>query len=157
MMSAALYAAARALGVLRGSLGISEMPTEVEQLPVLALVAGTVTLVLSPIANALSRLHERRADRFAIERTGNAPAVHERHQAAVVAESCRGGSTGLGEALCHSHPSTARRLEFARRFSRSMRGRLQAAHGRAGWKPALATTRASGGRRSPTRVACSKA
>jgi STE24 endopeptidase len=116
MMSTALYAAARALAVLPGSLGIAEMPTEVEQLPVLALVAGTVTLGLSPIANALSRWHERRADRFAIEHTGNA--------AAFISAIKRLSSQNLAEevppawveALLHSHPSTARRLEAARKY-----------------------------------------
>jgi len=115
--AAALYAAARALSVLHGSLGISEMPTEVEQLPVLALVSGTVTLVLTPVANALSRAHERRADRFAIERTGNAAAFMsaiKRFSSQNLAEDT---PPAWVETLLHSHPSTARRLEAARRFA----------------------------------------
>jgi len=115
--AAALYAAARALSVLHGSLGISEMPTEVEQLPVLALVSGTVTLVLTPVANALSRAHERRADRFAIERTGNAAAFMSAIKRLSSQNLAEDTPPAWVETLLHSHPSTARRLEAARRFA----------------------------------------
>jgi len=115
--AAALYAAARALSVLHGSLGISEMPTEVEQLPVLALVSGTVTLVLTPVANALSRAHERRADRFAIERTGNAAAFISAIKRLSSQNLAEDTPPAWVETLLHSHPSTARRLEAARRFA----------------------------------------
>ena len=115
--AAALYAAARALSVLHGSLGISEMPTEVEQLPVLALVSGTVTLVLTPVANAFSRAHERRADRFAIERTGNAAAFMSAIKRLSSQNLAEDTPPAWVETLLHSHPSTARRLEAARRFA----------------------------------------
>ena len=118
----ALYAAARALSVLHGSLGISEMPTEVEQLPVLALVAGTVTLVLSPVARALSRAHERRADRFAIECTGNAAAFMSAIKRLSSQNLAEETPPAWVEALLHSHPSTKRRLEAAQAFVRG--GRL---------------------------------
>ena len=114
--TAALYAAARVLGVLPGSLGISEMPTEVEQLPVLALVAGAVTLALSPLARALSRAHERRADRFAIERTGNAAAFMSALRRLSSQNLAEETPPAWVEKLLHSHPSTSRRLDYARRF-----------------------------------------
>jgi STE24 endopeptidase len=115
--AAGLYAAARVLSALRGSFGISEMPTEVEQLPVLALVAGGVALVLAPVAHALSRAHERRADRFAIERTGNASAFMSAIRRLSSQNLAEETPPRWVEALLHSHPSTARRLEYARRFS----------------------------------------
>jgi STE24 endopeptidase len=115
--AAALYAAARALALLPGSLGISAMPTEVEQLPVLALIAGAVTLVLSPVARALSRAHERRADRFAIERTGNAAAFMSAIRRLSSQNLAEETPPKWVEALLHSHPSTARRLEYARQLS----------------------------------------
>ena len=121
---AALYAAARALSLLPGSLGISEMPTEVEQLPVLALVSGTVTLVLTPVANALSRAHERRADRFAIERTGNAAAFMSAIRRLSSQNLAEETPPAWVEALLQSHPSTARRLEYARQFSAARRASL---------------------------------
>jgi STE24 endopeptidase len=114
----ALYASARALGVLPGSLGISEMPTEVEQLPVLALVTGAVSFALSPVAHALSRAHERRADRFAIERTGNVAAFMSAIRRLSLQNLAEERPPAWVEALLHSHPSTARRLEYARRISR---------------------------------------
>jgi STE24 endopeptidase len=122
ILSAALYVAARALGALRGSLGIPEMPSEVEQLPVLALVTGIVMLVLSPIGNALSRLHERRADRFAIERTGNAPAFMSAIKRLSSQNLAEEVPPAWVESLLHSHPSTRHRLEAAEAFVRG--GRL---------------------------------
>jgi STE24 endopeptidase len=117
IMAAALYVAVRALGILHGSLGIAQMPTEVEQLPMLALVAGTVTRLLSPVAHALSRLHERRADRFAIERTGNVAAFMSAIRRLSSQNLAEETPPAWVEALLHSHPSTARRLEAARRFA----------------------------------------
>ena len=38
-------------------------------LPLLVLAAGAVSLVMVPIAHAMSRAYERRADRFALELT----------------------------------------------------------------------------------------
>jgi STE24 endopeptidase len=116
IVAVALYVAARALGVLHGSLGISELPTEVEQLPVLALATGAVTFLLSPVAHALSRAHERRADRFAIERTGNAAAFMSAIKRLSSQNLAEDTPPAWVEALLHSHPSTSRRLEYARRF-----------------------------------------
>ena len=117
IVTVAFYAAARVLGVLPGSLGISDMPTEVEQLPMLALVTGAVSFALSPVAHALSRAHERRADRFAIERTGNAAAFMSAIRRLSLQNLAEEKPPAWVEALLHSHPSTARRLEYARRFA----------------------------------------
>jgi STE24 endopeptidase len=43
-------------------------------LPLLALVLGAFARVLSPLQNALSRFFETQCDRYALERTANAPA-----------------------------------------------------------------------------------
>ena len=40
-------------------------------LPVLLLAAGSVSLLMLPLAHAVSRAHERSADRFALELTRN--------------------------------------------------------------------------------------
>jgi len=116
MVTAGLYAAHRALAVLPGSFGIAEVPTEVDQLPALALVAGAVAFVLSPVAHALSRAHERRADRFAIERTGNAAAFMSAIRRLSSQNLAEDTPPAWVEALLHSHPSTARRLEAARKY-----------------------------------------
>ena len=44
---------------------------DIAGLPLLVLTGGAVSLVLVPLANALSRAHERRADRYALTMTGN--------------------------------------------------------------------------------------
>lgn len=83
-------------------------------LPLLLLAGGAVSLLLMPMANAISRAHERRADRYALEMTRNAPAF-------VVAMK-RLGAQNLAEerparwveVLFHSHPSMAARIEAAR-------------------------------------------
>jgi STE24 endopeptidase len=121
IVTAGLYAGHRALAVLHGSFGIAEMPTEVEQLPALALVAGAVAFVLSPVAHALSRAHERRADRFAIERTGNAAAFMSAIRRLSSQNLAEETPPAWVEALLHSHPSTSRRLDYARRFADSRR------------------------------------
>jgi len=124
IVTAGLYAAHRALAVVHGSFGIAETPTEVEQLPALALVVGAVALVLSPVAHALSRAHERRADRFAIERTGNAAAFTSAIRRLSSQNLAEETPPAWVEALLHSHPSTARRLEAARKFADVRGGRL---------------------------------
>jgi STE24 endopeptidase len=116
-VTAGLYAAHRVLAILRGSFGIAETPTAVEQLPALALVAGAVAFALSPVAHALSRAHERRADRFAIERTGNAAAFMSAIKRLSSQNLAEVSPPAWVEALLHSHPSTTRRLEYARRFA----------------------------------------
>src|SRR5204863_9745696 len=105
-----------ALAVVHGSVGIAEMPTEVEQLPALALVAGAMAFALSPAAHALSRAHERRADRFAIERTGNAAAFMSAIRRLSSQNLAEETPPAWVERLLHSHPSTARRLDAARRY-----------------------------------------
>jgi STE24 endopeptidase len=116
IVTAGLYAAHRTLAFLHGSFGIAEMPTAVEQLPALALVAGAVAFVLSPVAHALSRAHERRADRFAIERTGNAAAFMSAIRRLSSQNLAEDAPPAWVERLLHSHPSTVRRLEAARRY-----------------------------------------
>ncbi len=109
-------AAARALpiGVERfGLLG----EADVAGVPVLLLVAGAVSLALVPAAHAMSRDHERRADRFALNLTQN--------PAAFIAAMRRMGAQNLAEEdpsrlvqwLFYNHPTVRDRIAVARRFS----------------------------------------
>jgi STE24 endopeptidase len=90
-------------------------PDDIAGLPLLLLGAGAVSLVLVPLANALSRLFERNADRYALELGNNASAF--------VSAMRRLGSQNLAEEhpsrlariLFYSHPPVAERIEFARR------------------------------------------
>ena len=88
-------------------------------LPLLVLAAGAVSLLLLPSSNALSRAHERRADRFALEMTENADAfvsAMKRLRSQNLAEE---RPSRLVELLFHSHPSTSARIAAARRLGRA--------------------------------------
>jgi STE24 endopeptidase len=84
----------------------------------LLLTAGALSLALSPVARALSRRQEHRADRFALRMTG-APG-------AFISAMKRLGAQNLAEeqpstltrVLFHSHPPMAERLRRARESAR---------------------------------------
>ncbi len=91
-------------------------PADIAGLPLLLLSAGAVSLLLVPLANGLSRLFERNADRYALELGRNA--------AAFISAMRRLGSQNLAEEhpsrltriLFYSHPPVAERIDFARRY-----------------------------------------
>ena len=103
----------RAFGPVTGLNG----PDDVAGLPLLLLGSGLASLVLMPFAYALSRRHERRADRFALDLTGR--------PAAFVAAMRRLASQNLAEespsrlvsVLLHSHPSVGERVAAAAAFA----------------------------------------
>lgn len=86
-------------------------------LPLLLAAAGAVSLILMPLGLALSRRHERRADRFALDLTSN--------PSAFVTAMRRLGAQNLAEArpsrlvewLFYSHPPLEERLAAARAWT----------------------------------------
>lgn len=92
---------------------------DVAALPLLALTGGAASIALSPLANALSRAHERRADRYALEMTRNV--------AAFVTAMKRLGARNLAEehpsrfveVLFYTHPPLAARIEAAQRWAQA--------------------------------------
>jgi STE24 endopeptidase len=86
---------------------------DVAALPLLLLAAGAVSIALMPFANALSRAHERRADRYALDMTKNV--------AAFVSAMKRLGAQNLAEehpsrlvqVLFYTHPPISARIEAA--------------------------------------------
>ena len=87
---------------------------DISSLPLLALAYGAVMVVSAPIVNALSRWHERRADRYALRVTGNLDAFVSglrRVSAQYLAEE---RPSRLVEWLFHSHPPLAARMAGAR-------------------------------------------
>ena len=99
--------------------GCSE-PADVAGLPLLLLAAGAVSLVMVPLAHAMSRAHERRADRFALELT--------RNPAAFISAMRRLGAQNLAEEhpsrivqwLFYSHPPMRERIATARQYGGHM-------------------------------------
>jgi len=89
---------------------------DIAGLPLLLLAAGGVSLLMVPLALALSRAYERRADRFALEITKN--------PAAFVSAMRRLGAQNLAEAhpsrvvqwLFYSHPPLGERIAAAQQF-----------------------------------------
>jgi len=116
VIGASLYAGSRALMAADGWFGLRSA-SDIAGLPVLALTAGAVSLALAPAMHAVSRAHERRADRYALEMTQNA--------AAFISAMKRLSATNLAEEqparvvewLFHSHPSTSARIAAASRWT----------------------------------------
>jgi STE24 endopeptidase len=91
---------------------------DVAGLPLLLLAAGAVSLVMLPVAHAMSRAHERSADRFALDLTGN--------PGAFISAMRRLGAQNLAEEhpskvvqwLFYSHPPIAERIAAAQAFEK---------------------------------------
>jgi STE24 endopeptidase len=85
-------------------------------LPLIALAAGSIMLLLAPLENAWSRRNERRADGFALELT--------RRPAAFISAMRRLGAQNLADErpsvpvfwFFHTHPTIDERIESAKRF-----------------------------------------
>jgi Zn-dependent protease with chaperone function len=115
LILAGCYAAWRVLAALAAAVGLRGA-SDVAGLPLLVLAAGAVSLVMVPIANALSRRQERSADRFALGLT--------RNPAAFISAMRRLGAQNLAEErpsrivqwLFYSHPPLAERIAAAEGF-----------------------------------------
>jgi STE24 endopeptidase len=127
-----LYAADRVLVTFSGSFGL-EGKGDLAALPLVQLTVAGVSIALLPVAYALSRSHERRADRYALEMTGNA--------AAFVSGLKRLGAQNLAEEqpsrvvelIFYSHPPLATRLALPARLALAD-ARLAAADGRSKYR-----------------------
>ena len=90
-------------------------PADPAGLPLVLLTAGAAMLLATPLVNALSRLNERRADRYALTLTG--------HHAAFISAMRRLGTQNLAEErpsrlalwLFHSHPPIEERIRSAQK------------------------------------------
>jgi STE24 endopeptidase len=86
-------------------------------LPLLLLAAGAVSLVLLPLALALSRRHERRADRFALDLTARPDAFISAMRRLGAQNMAEERPSRLVQWLFHSHPPLEERLDAAARWS----------------------------------------
>jgi STE24 endopeptidase len=115
LLVAGFYAAARALDAWWSRLGF-QGPADIAALPLLLLAGGAVTMAATPLANALSRWNECRADRYALTLT--------RQPGAFISAMKRLGTQNLAEEqpsravlwLFHSHPPVEQRIKAARGF-----------------------------------------
>ena len=111
------FFADRALQAAVGHFGIGSK-ADVAGLPLLVLTGGAVSLLLLPVANAVSRLHERRADRYALDMTGNPGAFTSAMKRLSVQNLAEERPSRWVEMFFHSHPSIADRIDAAHRWTR---------------------------------------
>jgi STE24 endopeptidase len=115
LILAGFYLASRVLRAVAGPIGLRSVG-DVAGLPALLLSAGAVSLVMVPVAHAMSRAFERRADRFALDLT--------RNPVAFVSAMRRLGAQNLAEEhpskvvqwLFYSHPPMRERIAAAQTF-----------------------------------------
>jgi STE24 endopeptidase len=115
LILAGVYLAARLLRTLATPIGLRDV-ADIAGLPLLLLAAGAVSLVMQPVAHAMSRAYERSADRFALDLTRNPEAF--------VSALRRLGAQNLAEEhpsrivrwLFYSHPSLRERIDAAQTF-----------------------------------------
>jgi STE24 endopeptidase len=115
LILAGFYVAARLLDRATSALAL-QGPADPAGLPFLLLAAGGVSLIAVPAAYAMTRAHERRADRFALALTKN--------PAAFVSAMKRLGAQNLAEDhpskviqwLFYSHPPIRERIAAAQAF-----------------------------------------
>ena len=111
--SIGFYAAYRAVLVVGPTVGVMHA-ADVAGLPLILLVCGAVSIAARPLANGLSRAHERRADRFALSLTGNSLAFVSAMRRLAQQNLAEEHPSRWVQTLFHSHPSTAERLAIAR-------------------------------------------
>ncbi len=115
LVLAGFFLAARVLAAFAAPLGLRGID-DVAGLPLLLLAAGAVSLVMVPLAHAMSRAYERRADRFALTLT--------RNPSAFISAMRRLGAQNLAEErpsrlvqwLFYSHPPLRERIAAAEAF-----------------------------------------
>lgn len=120
LIGVGLYAADRALAWSAGLFGLAGKG-DIAALPVLLLAAGAVSVMLMPAAHALSRAHERRADRYALDLTGNAASFISAMKRLGAQNLAEERPTRVVEMLFYSHPPMMARIEAAREYERESR------------------------------------
>jgi STE24 endopeptidase len=110
------FIADRVLSAFATSFGLAGKG-DIAALPLLLLTMGGVSLLLMPVANACSRAHERRADRYALTMTGNAAAFITAMKRLAAQNLAEEQPSRLVEVLFHSHPSTGARIAAAQTWA----------------------------------------
>jgi STE24 endopeptidase len=91
--------------------------SDVAGLPLIALGGGAVSVALRPMTNALSRAHERRADRYALEATRNSSAFISAMKRLASTNLAEERPSKFVELFFHTHPSTAARIAAAKEWA----------------------------------------
>jgi STE24 endopeptidase len=114
LMLAGFYLAAQTLAALSIPFGLRGA-ADPAGLPLLLLAAGGVSLVMMPVAHAVSRGHERSADRFALDLTKNPGAFISAMRRLGAQNLAEENPTKLVQWLFYSHPPITERIAAARK------------------------------------------
>jgi STE24 endopeptidase len=117
LIAVGFYLADRTLTHFARSFGLAGK-TDIAALPLLLLTAGVVSLALMPLANALSRAHERRADRYALEMTKNATAFVSAMKRLGAQNLAEEDPSRLVQILFYTHPPISARIEAANAWAK---------------------------------------
>jgi STE24 endopeptidase len=120
LITVAAFTSDMVLELVAGSSG--EGKTDLAWLPLVALTWGSVWTVLMPIANAVSRAHERRADRYALEMTRNVAAFVSAMKRLAAQNLSDDRPTPLIEWLFYTHPPVGARISAAHAWAASSLG-----------------------------------
>ena len=116
LIATGFYVADRLLALGTTVFGFADK-SDVAALPLVMLALGAVSVGLVPVANGFSRAHERRADRYALEMTGNAPAFVSAIRRLAAQNLAEERPSRLVEVFFYSHPPTLARIEAARAWA----------------------------------------
>ncbi len=114
------YAAHLVLGLSVASLGL-DGTSDVAGVPVLLIAAGVLGLAVKPLLNAVSRAHERRADRYALALTKNPSAFVSAMRRLGQQNLAEENPSRLVQAFFYSHPPIKDRLRAARDWAAAAR------------------------------------
>jgi len=109
------FAAARLLAAFAQWAGLRG-PADPAGIPLLLAGAGAVSLVMLPAAHALSRAHERRADRFALQLTHNPAAFISAMRRLAAQNLAEEQPSKVVQWLFYSHPPIRERIAAAQAF-----------------------------------------
>jgi STE24 endopeptidase len=110
--AAALVAAGAALRAAAGPMGLASL-SDPAGLPVAALAVTAAAWVAAPIQNAVSRAHERRADRTALDLTGNVGAFVSAMRRLGARNLAEPSPAALARLFFHTHPPIEERIASA--------------------------------------------
>jgi len=109
------YLASRALAALAPVAGLRGVD-DIAGLPLLVLSAGAVSLVMVPVAHAMSRAFERSADRFALTLTKNPAAFISAMKRLAAQNLAEEHPSKIVQLLFYSHPPVRERIAAAQLF-----------------------------------------
>jgi Zn-dependent protease with chaperone function len=115
LILAGFYLASRVLAALASPLGLTGV-ADVAGLPLLLLAAGAVSLVMVPVAHAMSRAFERSADRFALTMTRNPTAFISAMRRLGAQNLAEDNPSKIVQWLFYSHPPLRERITAAEAF-----------------------------------------